>query len=180
MQPPGPHPATPSTGRAAPRCTLPLFLFVALVLAPLRSLPAQQIELQPYRPQEEIAQDPGAARAFSIFSQAWSERDAGRIAEFVPEDGRASVTIESRGVSSQLGRGQMEALLSGLFSEAERAAFDLSPIHLSNETSAYAVGDWIYEPRGAGHRQRDKVFVVLRQSVPRNWILSELRVSPAR
>jgi hypothetical protein len=158
-------------------------LGLALALRPVaggRGLEAQQIQLQPYRPREEMAQSPGAAEAFSSFSRAWSGSDAGGVAELIPKDGRANVTIEGRSVSSQMSRGQTEAVLSRLFSEAERGAFDLSTIHLTNETSAYAVGDWIYEPRNEGQRQREKVFVVLRQSGPGGWVLSELRIQPVR
>lgn len=141
---------------------------------------AQEVDLQPFRPQEEIAPSPDAARAFSTFSRAWSDREAGRVADLLPADGRAGVTIESRGVSGQMSRGQLEALLAGLFSETERAAFALSTIHLSDETSAYGVGDWRYKSRRSPRRQHETVFVVFRQTVPGTWVLSELRIQPAR
>jgi hypothetical protein len=156
-------------------------LLIWAVLMPMAGeAAAQDIQLQPFRPQEEIAASPQAARAFSRFQQAWSGKNAGRIADLIPADSRATVTIEGRGVSSQMSRGQIEALLNGLFSEAQRAAFDLSTIHLSDETSAYAVGDWTYESRNPGQRERATVFVVFRQTLSGSWILSELRIRPAR
>lgn len=158
---------------------LTVLLFGLLLWAAVGAA-AQEIQLQPFRPQEEIASSPQAARAFSRFQQAWSVQDAGRIADLIPADSRATVTIESRGVSSQMSRGQIEALLNELFSEAERPAFDLSTIHLSDETSAYAVGDWTYDSRNPGQRQRATVFVVFRQALPGSWVLSELRIRHAR
>lgn len=156
---------------------------LTLLLIPLfqeaHQLSAQEVQLQPFRQEDDIAPGAAAARAFSTFSKAWSSRDAGRVANFVPADARARVTIESRGVSSQMSRGQIEALLAGLFSGAQRPAFDLSTIHLSDENSAYAVGDWSYESREP-FRQRETVFVVFRQPVPGSWVLSELRIRPAR
>lgn len=144
------------------------------------ALGAQDVQMQPFRPQQEIAQDPTAARLFSTFAKAWAGRRAEVIAELIPADGRASVTIESRGVRSQMSRGQVEALLTGLFSEAERMAFSLSTTHMSDETSAYAVGDWQYESRNPPRRQREKVFVSFQQMLPGSWVLSELRIQPAR
>jgi hypothetical protein len=167
-----------SAGSAMPKPLLVLAL-AALLCTTARPLSAQEVELQPFRPQEEEAPDQSAARMFSSFSRAWSGEDAGRIADLLPEDGRASVTIESRGVSSQMSRGQIEALLTGLFSEAERSAFDLSTTHYSDETAAYAVGDWSYQSFRA-QRQRETVFVVFRQPLPGNWVLSELRIQPSR
>jgi hypothetical protein len=140
----------------------------------------QEIQLQPFRPQEEIASSPSAARAFSWFSRAWRGEDAGQVASLIPADRRASVTIESRGVRSELSRAQVEALLAGLFAETERSAFDVSTTHLSDETSAYAVGDWIYESRRNPRLHRETVFVVFRQPDPGNWILAELRIQPMR
>lgn len=145
-----------------------------------RRLAAQEVPVQQYRPQEAKPDSPGATRAFHSFSQAWSGRDAGGVAELIPAEGRANVTIEGRGVSSQMSRGQVEAVLSGLFSEAERAAFDLSTIHQTDDRSAYAVGDWVYQYGSPGQRQREKVFVVLRQAPPGGWVLSELRIQQVR
>ncbi|MFN2432791.1 MAG: hypothetical protein ABR599_08275 [Gemmatimonadota bacterium] len=156
-------------------------LVLALAIAwPPPAANAQEIQLQPFRPQEDLAQDPEAARAFSSFSRGWSGRDADRIAGLIAPDGRASVAIESRGVSSQMSRGQIEALLSGLFSDVERSAFDLSTVEFSDESSAYAVGDWTYESRRPSSRQRETVFVVFREAPPGTWVLSELRIRPAR
>ena len=161
--------------RAIPR----LLLLAALALAP--RLLAQEIELQPFRPQEDIAQDPEAARAFSSFSRAWSRTDAGGVAELVPPDGRVSLTIEERGVSGQMSRGQVETVLGGFFSEVGRATFALrDPIQLTGETSAYAVGDWRYQARRPERRRHETVFVVFRQSQTGDWGLSELVVQPVR
>jgi hypothetical protein len=143
-------------------------------------LAAQELRLQPYRPQEQIPQSSDAAQTLESFREAWSAGDAGGVAELIPENGRATVTIEGRGVGSQMGRGQAQAVLSRLFSEAERAAFELSPGHLTDEVSVYAVGDWVYELRSAGQPQREKVFVVVHQVVPGNWGLAELRIHPVR
>ncbi len=144
------------------------------------ALAAQEIPVRQYRPAEEPADSPAAQRMFHSFSRAWSGEDAGGVAELIPAEGRASVTIEGRGVSSQMSRGQVEAVLSGLFSETERAAFDLSTIHQTDDRSAYAVGDWVYQAGQPGQRQREKVFVVLRQAAPGGWVLSELRIQPVR
>ncbi|MBA2565836.1 MAG: hypothetical protein H0V09_10520 [Gemmatimonadetes bacterium] len=159
--------------------------FPAAVLFPLALLAAserasgQEVQLVPFRQQEEIA--PGsAARVFSTFQRAWSTKDAGRISNLVPADARASIVIDSRGVSSQMSRGQIEALLAGLFSEVEAARFDLATIHLTDETSAYAVGEWTYESSEPDRRKRETVFVVFRQTEPESWVLSELRIQPAR
>jgi hypothetical protein len=104
--------------------------------------------------------------------------DAGRVADLVPAEGRASVTIEDRNVSSQMSRGQVEAVLVRLFSETERAAFDLSTIRQTDDRSAYGVGDWVYQAGQPGQRQREKVFVVLRQEGAGSWFISELRIQP--
>jgi len=144
------------------------------------ALAAQELRLQPYRPQESISQSPEAARTLRSFSQAWSAGDANGVARLIPEDGRANVTIEKRGVSSRMSRGQTEAVLSGLFSEAEEAAFAISSTHITDEASAYAIGDWVYEPRSARQPQREKVFVVVHEELPGIWVLSELRVQSAR
>ena len=156
-----------------------LVLVSMLLLAKVPLAPAQEIELQPFRPQGEIGQSPDAAKTFSAFSRAWTRGDAGRVADMIPGNGRASVLIESRGVSSQMSSGQVEALLAGIFSDVERAAFELSTIQFSDESSAYAVGDWVYQPRG-GDRQREQVFVVFRDAGGDSWALSELRLRPAR
>jgi hypothetical protein len=140
---------------------------------------AQEVPVQQYRPQEEPADSPAAQRTFHSFSRAWSGEDAGGVADLIPAEGRASVTLEG-GVSSQMSRGQVEAVLSRLFSETERAAFDLSTIHQTDNRSAYAVGDWVYLAGQPGQRQREKVFVVLRQAAPGGWVLSELRIQPVR
>jgi hypothetical protein len=155
-----------------------LFVVVAL-LGPVGSLAGQEIQLQPFRPQEEIASNPQAAQAFSSFARAWRGEQAGQIASLIPADGRCTVTIESRDVRSDLSRAQVEALLAGLFAETERSAFDLSTPNL-DEISAYAVGDWIYESRRNPRLHRETVFVVLRQSDAGNWTLSELRIQPVR
>jgi hypothetical protein len=143
-------------------------------------LAAQEIRVQPYVPRDQVPQSPDAERAFDSISRAWSGRDAGSVAELIPADGRANVTIEGRGVSSQMSRGQFEAVLSGLFSETERAAFDLSKPRSTSPTSAYAVGDWVYQAGEPGQRQREKVFIVLRQSASGGWSLSEVRIQPVR
>ena len=141
---------------------------------------AQEVDLQPFRPQEQISPDPATARVVSNFARAWSGRNAAGVAELIPADGRASVTIESRGVSGQMSRGQIEALLAGLFAEANRPAFQISTVHHSDEASAYAVGEWSYEVRRAPSRRTETVFAGFRQPLPGNWILSELRIEPAR
>jgi hypothetical protein len=79
-----------------------------------------------------------------------------------------------------MGRGQIEALLANLFSETERAAFDLSDVHQSDETAAWAVGEWSYEPRGRARRRQETIFVVIRRDLPGTWVLSELRIRPTR
>jgi ketosteroid isomerase-like protein len=157
-----------------------LGLLLLLGFVPFARVGGQEIQLQPFRPQEELSPDPTAARAMSLFSRAWADRDAERIAGMMAADSRANVTIESRGVSGQLSRGQVESLLSGLFSEAEKAAFDFSTIHHSGGSSAYAVGDWTYEAGRPPQRLNETVFVVFRESQAGSWILSELRIQPAR
>jgi ketosteroid isomerase-like protein len=158
------------------------FLVLLLVASGLggSQVRSQEIQLQPFHPQEELSPDSAAARVFSSFSRAWSVKDAERIAALMPADARASVTIESRGVSGQLSQGQIESLLSGLFSDAEKAAFDFSTIHHSGGNSAYAVGDWSYEAGRPPQRLSETVFVVFRESDPGSWVLSELRIQPAR
>ena len=156
------------------RAWLPVLLLTVAAPSVLR---AQEIPVHQYAPAEP-ADNPSAKRAFHSFSQAWSVEDAGRVADLIPEEGRASVTIEDRNVSSQMSRGQVEAVLARLFSETERAAFDLSTIRQTDDRSAYAVGDWVYQAGRPGQRQREKVFVVLRQEMPGSWFISELRIQP--
>ena len=138
----------------------------------------QQVPVHQYGPAQDPADSPAATRAFDSFSRAWSGTDAGGVADLIPAEGRASVTIEERNVSSQMSRGQVEAVLARLFSETERAAFDLSTIRQTDDRSAYAVGDWVYQSGQPGQRQREKVFVVLRQEMPGSWFISELRIQP--
>lgn len=167
----------------------PLFfttLLVALVSALPAALPAaaqvlsdEDVRLRPYRPQNEPP-GPAATRVLDSFSEAWSLEDAGGVADLVPPEGRATVAIESRSVAGKMGRGQIEALLATLFSQTERAAFDLSDVHQSDESAAWAVGEWTYEPRGRSSRHHETVFVVIRRDLPGNWVLSELRIRPAR
>ena len=49
-----------------------LVLVSMLLLAKVPLAPAQEIELQPFRPQGEIGQSPDAAKTFSAFSRAWT------------------------------------------------------------------------------------------------------------
>jgi hypothetical protein len=156
---------------------LPL-AFLALGGTADPGLAAQQVPVHQYGPAQDPADSPAATRAFDSFSRAWSGEDAGGVADLIPAEGRANVTIEERNVSSQMSRGQVEAVLSRLFSETERAAFDLSTIRQTDDRSAYAVGDWVYQSGQPGQRQREKVFVVLRQEMPGTWFISELRIQP--
>jgi hypothetical protein len=162
--------------------TIGLAALLAALLAgasAAQGLPEGDVRVQPYRPQNEPP-GPAAARVLDSFSSAWSLEDAGGVADLVPPDGRATVAIEGRSVEGRMGRGQIEALLTNLFSETERAAFDLSDVHQSEETAAWAVGEWTYEARGRDRRRQETIFVVIRRDLPGNWVLSELRIRPSR